>query len=372
MKVIHVTPRYFPNVGGVETLVKELCESLSSKGFHVIVYSLDLSPKTAKTETINGVLIKRYRPLVGDPLFLPPLSFLKDLRRENPAIIHVHNLQNIFPLFISLVKKPDQLLVLQPHYHRYGQTLPRHLLLTLYKKVIPKLILDRSEVIITNSNYELEIIREDFPRRKNIAVVQEGLAVRELSTVKWCPESPKRILYVGALKKYKKVDVLLRAFKILLNQEKIYNRLVIVGDGPDKPRLMNLTNELGLNDYVEWKTNLTRCQLLSEYSKTSVFVLLSMLESFSRVVNEAIAIGIPTVVSGNNVFSDLANQGLVEVTLSEQPEIVAKAILRAQNKSSNFTCRKNYQFNDSEEYSDSIAKIYLKLNKIAKADECMC
>ncbi len=170
-------------------------------------------------------------------------------------------------------------------------------------------------------------------------------------------------MYIGALKRYKKVDVLLRAFKILLSQEKIYKRLVIVGNGPDKPRLMNLTSELGLNDYVEWKTNLTRSQLLSEYSKTSVFVLLSMLESFSRVVNEAIIIGIPTVVSRSKVFSDLANQGLVEVALLEQPEIVAKAILRAQNKVSD--CRKKFQFNDSEEYSDSIAKIYLKLNKLA-------
>jgi glycosyltransferase involved in cell wall biosynthesis len=151
----------------------------------------------------------------------------------------------------------------------------------------------------------------------------------------------------------------------LLSQEKIYKRLVIVGDGPDKSRLMNLTTELGLNDYVEWKTNLTRRQLLSEYSKTSVFVLLSMLESFSRVVNEAIIIGVPTVVSRSKVFSDLANQGLVEVALSEQPEIVAKAILRAQNKVPDFTCRNKYRFNDSEGYSDTIAKIYLKLNKLA-------
>ena len=251
---------------------------------------------------------------MGDPLFLPPLSFLKDLRKEKPAIIHVHNLQNIFPLFVSVFKRKEQLLVLQPHYHRYGQTLLRHLLLELYKIVIPKLILDHSEVIIANSNYEREVIQEDFSSGKKIVVVQEGIAVCELSKVNWCPESPKRILYIGALKKYKKVDILLRAFKILLNQEKIYNRLVIVGDGPDKSRLLNLTNELGLNDYVEWKTNLTRCQLLSEYSKASVFVLLSMLESFSRVVNEAVAIGVPTVVSDNNVFSDFANQGLVEVT----------------------------------------------------------
>jgi glycosyltransferase involved in cell wall biosynthesis len=364
LKIIHVTARYFPNVGGVETLVKELCESLSSKGSPVIVYCLDLNSNVAKTETINGVLVKRYRNLVGDPLFLPPLSFLRDLQKEKPGIIHVHNLQNIFPLFVSVFKKPDQLLVLQPHYHRYGQTLSRNLLLTLYKMIIPKLILDRSEVIIANSNYEREIIQEDFPKRKNVAVVQEGLAFNELSEVNWCPETPKRILYIGALKKYKKVDVLLRAFKILLNQEKIYKKLVIVGEGPDKSRLMNLTNKLELNEYVEWKTNLTRCQLLAEYSKTSVFVLLSKLESFSRVVNEAIAIGIPTVVLDNDVFSDHANKGLVEVASSDQPEIVAKTILRAQNKASHIKCRKNFQINDSERYSDSIAKIYLKLNKL--------
>ncbi len=159
----------------LKLLVKELCESLSLRGFQVIVYSLDLTPKTVKTETINGVLVKRYRRIVGDPLFLPPLSFLKDLRKERTAIIHVHNLQNVFPLFVSLFKKADQILILQPHYHRFGQTLLRNLLFKLYKKVIPKLLLDQSEVIIANSNYEREIILEDFPRSKNIAIVQEGL-----------------------------------------------------------------------------------------------------------------------------------------------------------------------------------------------------
>ncbi len=361
MKIVHVSARYFPSMGGVEIFTKELCEKLSKKGFETVVYTLDLGNNVHSRESINGVLVKRYRAVLGDPFFLPPLMFLRDLRKEYPAILHVHNLQNLFPIFVSLTKKPKQLFVLQPHYHRYGQTIPRHLLLTFYKLFIPELILKRAQIIIANTNFEERMLKKDFSNSGNILTIQEGLPLHELRIVKWSPEFPERILYIGALKKYKKVDILLKAFKIVLDHEKKLLKLVIVGDGPEKSNLMKLSIELGISEFVEWKVNLDRQQLLSEYSKARVFVLLSLLESFSRVVNEAVVIGVPTVVLRSEVFSDLINKGLVEVALSERPDSVAEAIFRAKRKVLSHNEKENLCLNGKQEYSDRIASLYRSL-----------
>jgi glycosyltransferase involved in cell wall biosynthesis len=360
MKIVHITARYFPRMGGVESFTKELCEKLSEKGFEIVVYSLDLGNDVYSKETINGVLVKRYRAVLGDPFFLPSIVFLRDLRKENPAILHVHNLQNLFPIFVSLCKKPKQFFVLQPHYHRYGQTITRHLLLTLYKLFVPKLIMNRAQVIIANTNFEEKMLKQDFSTSGNILTVQEGLPMHELSTVNWVPEFPERILFIGALKKYKKVDILLKAFKIVLGYDKNL-KLIIVGDGPEKSNLMKLSNELGIFEFVEWKSNLGRQQILSEYSKARVFVLLSLLESFSRVVNEAVIIGVPTVVSRTEVFSDLIDKGLVEVALSERPDSVAEAILKAKSKVLSSKEKENLSLYNKEEYSDRIASLYCSL-----------
>jgi glycosyltransferase involved in cell wall biosynthesis len=361
MKIVHVTARYFPRMGGVESFTKELCEKLSEKGFETVVYSLDLGRAHYSRETINGVLVKRYRAVWGDPFFLPSPVFIRDLRKENPAILHVHNLQNLFPLFVSLFKKPKQFFVLQPHYHRYGQTITRHLLLTLYKLFVPKLIINRAEIIVANSNFEEKMLKKDFSNSENILTVQEGIPLTELSAIKWSPEFPERILYIGALKKYKKVDILLKAFKIVLSYEKDLIKLIIVGDGPEKSNLVKLSDELGISEFIEWKSNLDRPQILSEYSKARVFVLLSLLESFSRVVHEAVIIGVPTVVSKSEVFSELIDKGLVDVTLSERPQLVAEAILKAKKRVLGLRKKENLRLYDNEEYSDRIASIYRSL-----------
>ena len=70
----------------LEVLTQDVCELLYVRGFDTVVYSLDLDAKTRKREVINGVSVKRFRALIGDPFFLPPPSFLKELRNEKPAI----------------------------------------------------------------------------------------------------------------------------------------------------------------------------------------------------------------------------------------------------------------------------------------------
>lgn len=108
-------------------------------------------------------------------------------------------------------------------------------------------------------------------------------------------------LFVGRLVPYKGVDVLLRAFAQL--EPDIEATLVIVGDGPLRPRLMSLASDLGLKQdararrRIVFRGVLPEEELVSHYHAASVLVLPSITpnEAFGLVQLEAHACGLPVI-----------------------------------------------------------------------------
>jgi len=111
---------------------------------------------------------------------------------------------------------------------------------------------------------------------------------RELSL-----DNKKVILYVGSLERRKNLDTLIMAFegiKATLPE----TSLLIVGDGPDKERLVELCNKKNLGDSIKFKGKVNYSDLPFYYSLCNVFVLPSQ---GGITVMEAIASGKPVIVS---------------------------------------------------------------------------
>jgi glycosyltransferase involved in cell wall biosynthesis len=223
------------------------------------------------------------------------------------------------------------------------------------------MISSRIDAVIANSAYENRILCEDFPRFRRVITIPEGIDVDEVEHAKRNPVEPKRILYVGALKKYKNVDKILEGFAHLIKNRNAEYRLVIVGKGAEYASLVNLAHRLGISSSVEWKHDLSRKQLLGEYAKASVFILLSPLESFSRVVYEALLIGVPIVVLNFGALSNLVQAGLAEEVSSLDPLDIADAIINAMKKTYPEVSSRIDTFLDWKEYSNTIINVYNKL-----------
>ncbi len=357
MHVLQVTPRYFPRVGGVETVVQKISEMLATRGSQVTVYSVDLSQGLSKQQKINGVVVKRFTPLFGDPLYFPEPRFLTSLRRENADVIHVHNAHTLPPVLTALSKHKGQKFLLQPYYHRFGQTSIRNCLIKLYRYGLNNVVLSRVDLVVVNSTYEKKIFNEDFSACKGTTLIPLGMDLNEARRVKHKPIEPKRVLYIGALRPYKNVDKLLEGFARLIREENKEYRLVIVGEGSEYDYLTKLAHSLGIAPFVEWKRGLSREQLLNEYAKASVFILLSSLESFSLVVYDALAIGVPVVVLNHGVLADLVDAGFAEGVNSLDAKEIAIALVRASRK----TYTKMNRFLDWRDYSNIVISIYHKL-----------
>ncbi len=358
MRVLQVTPEYFPNIGGVGIVAQKISESLIAKGASVCVCSVDLDNGQPKQETINGVYVKRSRPIIGNPLYLPVPDFITYIRGEDVDVIHVHNIHTLLPFLVSLLKRGNERLILQPHYHRFGQTAVRHFLFARYKQLIRTMACHRVDCVVANSGYEKRIFSEDFPEFTNVVLVPEGLPLQELESIKWNPVKPARILCVGTLRGYKNIDKVLAAFSKLIKDCQRNLRLVVVGTGPEYTRLAGLSRRLGIADQVYWKQDLSRSQLLSEYSEASVFVSLSFLESFSRVIYEALLIGVPTVTARFGATADLVKSGLVIGVNSLDPDEIAENILKAMEMSSSKLGTDPRYFLSWKKYVDRIWETY--------------
>jgi glycosyltransferase involved in cell wall biosynthesis len=135
---------------------------------------------------------------------------------------------------------------------------------------------------------------------------------------------PRRVLFVGRLSPEKGVDVLLRAWSLLINSpfsadaaanhSSLVTRhlsLTIVGDGPERPALESLAATLGISDRVEFAGTLSRTATRDMMSSAALLVLPSICyETFGLAILEAASLGVPAIVTDIGGQAALVQDGV--------------------------------------------------------------
>jgi len=236
LKIAQVCPRYSPDIGGVETHVKEISERLVKKGHTVEVVTTDPSGKLPATETLNGVKVTRFKCIApGNAYFFTPkiYSYLKSREYD---IIHAHSYHALPSLFAALAKN-DSKFVFTPHYHRSGHTFFRNLLHKPYR--LPgKMIFSKADCVICVSEYEKRLVAEDFNVSDKIEKIPNGINLAEFEDLIPHKEKngKKTLLYVGRLEEYKGVQHIIQALPDLPDF-----KLRIIGKGSYEEELHKLS-----------------------------------------------------------------------------------------------------------------------------------
>jgi phosphatidylinositol alpha-mannosyltransferase len=127
------------------------------------------------------------------------------------------------------------------------------------------------------------------------------------------PHNEKTILYIGRLERRKGVKYLLQAFQ-LLQQSMEDIHLVIAGDGPDRQKLEDLVELMGLK-HVTFLGYVTDQQKFNLLQTADLFVSPALYgESFGIVLLESMAAGLVTVAGDNPGYSAVM-QGLGGISL---------------------------------------------------------
>jgi len=330
LKIVQVTPRYYPDHGGVEEVVQEVSERLSARGHEVLVYATDPTGRLPAQQVLNGVEVRRFWAAApNDSYYLSP-GLLEALKKESGIdILHAHSF-HAFPAATAALMKGSSMLVVSPHYHGRGHTQARERLFQVYRRTALKALVKRADKILCASDYERRLVEKDFPSAATkILLLPNGVDLEDLKKVRRHPSEGLKILSVSRLERYKNLDKLIEAVGILRNRG-LDAKLTIVGRGPYEQRLKSLSERLGTAELIDWREDLTKDQLHEEYASSNVFVLLSSDEAFGIAAAEAMIIGLPTVLADAAALSSYVEKGLaLGVSLPLSAAAVADRIVEA-------------------------------------------
>jgi glycosyltransferase involved in cell wall biosynthesis len=105
-----------------------------------------------------------------------------------------------------------------------------------------------------------------------------------------------KILFAGALIKRKGVDYLLKAVRKLYKRG-IKVKLEIIGDGPQRAYLEELSRLLHINDQVTFFGRIPRQELIKHYQKCDIICFPSLSDPFPSVPFEGMSCGKPVIVT---------------------------------------------------------------------------
>jgi glycosyltransferase involved in cell wall biosynthesis len=179
-------------------------------------------------------------------------------------------------------------------------------------------------------------------------------------------------LFVGRLIKVKNLPYLIEGFcEALKDNKKIF--LHIVGEGQERNSLEKLAEQLNISDFIKFHGALYKENLLKIYQSSDIFLITSEYESFSMVVTEAMACGLPVIGTKVGFLPKLINPGetgfLVE--LNNIKELKEKILFFARNrrKAREFGSKarkfvvKNFSWEESAKNIENICYEVINRNK---------
>ncbi len=292
-----------PEAGGAEVHLHEVARRLAAQG-HFCLQVSHAFPGGSAEEILDGVHILR-----RGGKFLFNFTVLFNLRRwckEHRIDVVLDDSNKIAFLTPWFSNRP---LVLQLH-HLFGRALfretawPMALYVLFFEKLMPWCYRN-ARVLTGSASSQKELLSKGFRR---VDIAPEGV---ELSRYV-LPHIPERkkdlILYVGRVKRYKGLDVLLRALVLLLPRHPEM-RLAVAGSGDDVPRLRDLAAQLGVESSVDFLGFVTETRKVELYHEAMIVVNSSLKEGWGLTSIEANACGTPVVATDVPGLCDSVRNG---------------------------------------------------------------
>jgi len=331
MRILQVTPRFPPAIGGVEEHVYRISRELARRGHTVtVITSNEEDGKICPLvkENLDGIQVYRFplfMPSVFRELWLIPevVSILRELQGD---IVHAHGyrcLSSFEAVYVSHLRGVPS--VLTPHGIYPPRSLINRFAKSFFDKSSGRLLLDFSDRIVALSEHNKCLVSNLGASEDKIAIIPNGVVVEEYTSLR----RSKRILeelhsdgpillYVGRIDWNKRVDRIVEALPAIL-KDFPSAKLVVVG--PDYSNcvdeLRDMSRKLEVEDSLVITGNVPREKLLEFYSVADVFLLPSSYEGFGISMLEAMCSRIPVIASPSGGPGDILSDRTHALLLKE-------------------------------------------------------
>lgn len=339
LRIAYVTPRYYPFVGGVEYVVRNLAERLALNGHDVTVVTGEPHGRKIMAEKVNKVEVVRVPTYTfGEAYHVPKeKQTMKHLLQESFDVVHTNSIHAVFGILPLEMKKPESSwkLVMTMHHSTEGYTFLRRIVWKLIWKRYVARRLRHVDLVHATSPVEARTVSEQFPSIKDMMVTIPLGIEEDVLDCRWRGENSNYLLYCGRLEKYKRIDLAIKAVSHLVKLgHKI--RLVIVGSGSMSKKIERASRQR--SGYILYFPPRCRSEYLELMSNARATISLSSAENFNLFLAEAYAMSVPIIATREAVafYPEVGNVNALS------PAHVAKAILKvisfnAQDKTGKYT-----------------------------------
>lgn len=322
--------------GGINKVIQKIAANLSKKGHEIII--IQPNPfNLSKEELFNGFKIIRINSNFESYLYglNPEMQvYLKKILEDlNPDIIHVHGYHSLLSIqTIRTIRnmKKDMPIIFSPYLDVYRSTIIGKYFWNLYN-FLAKTVFNKTSHIICCSDFESEMIINDYNIKKDkISIIPLGVEfIEPLSTISNKSDKTIKLIYSGYLIKRKGVEFILESINKLVYHFGNKNvELIIIGEGPERKKLLNLAKKLKVDPYIIWEPFLNEDDLIKNIKNSDIFLLLSHSEAYGIIISEALALGTRCIVTKRTALMEFLNEpGCYGVDYPPDPINVAQLIL---------------------------------------------
>jgi len=289
---------FLPNFssGGAGKSITELCEGIDKKKFNITIICLS---KCFYKNRLSRVCKKIYELDVNKTFYAQIIIYrmLRTEFKDFKKVIFISNLYYCNALTLLVQKKLKNVRYIVTERTPFQELSIYFSFLDFIKKKIIKLILKlfyyKADLIITNSKKTRDDIKL-FSGSRVVSIYPSSYKKNLTKKNNVHVDKKKIILSVGRLSKEKGFDILIRSIPYINNDNYL---IKIVGDGPERKNLINLSQKLGVNKKIIFLGNKKENEILRYYSESNLFISPSYFEGFPNAVIEALSANLPVICS---------------------------------------------------------------------------
>jgi len=314
MRILRVAQNLYPEVPGGGTYhVHAMSRDQAAMGHDVTVLTVTDDDSLPRHEQRDGYTVVRRKPtveLLGNEISAGVAQFLRTA--DDFDVVHAHSHLYFSTNLTALKRRLGETPLAITNHGLYSQNAPEWLF-DAYLKTVGRWTFNQADVVFCYTDEDCERVRE-FGVDSRIEVVPNGV-----DTERFTPDGPTSdlidhdgpvVLFVGRLVEGKRPQDAIKAVSRVAEGMDV--KLYVVGDGPMREDLEGMSGEetvfLGQLPYDE---------MPAVYRAGDVLVLPSRAEGLPRTVLEAMASGLPVVVSDLEQITPIIGQRGVTVSVGE-------------------------------------------------------
>lgn len=327
LRVALVSSSYAPYVGGVEEHVRHVARELQGIGVEVEIWTVDRG-ESLGTREVEGTTVRYLpTPLPG----ASPGAVLRFLarfpaawrrwadarRRFDPDLVHVHCFGPNGAYALAVSRRFRLPLLITSH----GETVADdHALFA--RSALLRRALRRGLAVAAAVTAPSQFVIDDLRAHHGLVggtVVPNGVVLDGLGGGEWRAPTGRYLLGVGRLGRMKGFDLLIDAFARATLDRDI--RLVIAGDGPERARLQDTAERLGVAARVEFTGRLDAAAVARAMANALAVVVPSRMEAFGIVALEAWRSEAPLIMTNRGGASEFVRDGIDSILVDPEDTV---------------------------------------------------